>query len=93
MPASVTTLRKPRTTAEILAATAEAPLHWWPERDRLALTPVSATSLWGERRWILDNSTHGAAKAQSAIIGTLTCRMAATSLIFDTPISSIGYAA
>lgn len=67
MPASVTTLRKPRTTAEILAATAEAPLHWWPERDRLALTPVSATSLWGERRWILDNSTHGAAKAQSAI--------------------------
>jgi integrase len=67
MPASITALKSVRTTAEILAATAELPLHLWPHRGQLEVEPVSAASCWGDRRWILDNKSRGASKSQSSI--------------------------
>lgn len=67
MPAPNTPLNMFKTTAEILAATAEAPLHQWSDRDRLALEPVSAKSCWGDPRWLFDNATHGAKQNQSSV--------------------------
>ena len=71
MPATVTPLKRPRTTAEILTATAETPLHLWTDRDLLALEPVSAKSVWRDRRWMFDNPTHGAQEGHSAILWDL----------------------
>ncbi len=67
MPATIAALKRTRTTADILAATAETPLHLWFHRDRLALEPVSARSCWGDPRWVFDNPTHGAHNSGSAI--------------------------
>jgi|TARA_R100000501_G_scaffold12618_1_gene23246 integrase len=56
----------PNTTAAILEATAETPLHR-AGRHRLALEPVSSRSLWGDPRWVFDNATSGSEDNQSTI--------------------------
>lgn len=71
MLATTTFLKRPRTTSEILAATAETPLHLWSDRDRLAGEPVSTTSSWGDPRWVFDNETHGARANNSTFVWDL----------------------
>lgn len=71
MQATITAFNISRTTTEILAATAEMPLHLWSDRARLAVEPVSAMSCWGDRRWVFDNETHGAKISQSTIVWDL----------------------
>jgi hypothetical protein len=72
MSATINALKKPRTTTEILAATAEIPLHLWSDRDRLAREPVSTKSCWGDPRWVFDNATHGVREGQSTIVWDLS---------------------